>query len=513
MNRVYKFGCRAPSNPALAEQLLGQAWLYREDLRRAYNADKRRRRASWEDSAHVRAYEAHLAATDDTAHALAHERHQEHEWLLRDVRNVRARRGHLVDWGTYQLIESDVLRASKASGLDPIRSSAFDGTGRIGAFISSTTKFRADRWSHPRVELTTPDARKHACLTIYVGEAKRATKLTWPIKLHRPFPAGAVVTQVAVQRIRNGHRYRWEAIITIDFEPLSEADPGAAGVVGVDVGWRNDGEIGQRVATFDAADDAGVLHIQVMGALQYADTVRSIRDDVFDLTKVRATSLPGCERASQWRDKSRLHLASRKHGEDFPIEHDGRVSPWRTVDRHLEDIESGVRGRALRRRLDAYRVFADRLAKRYRIVALEDMPMADWVGEADTSTQERWRSSAALYVLQLTLAQRFGPGRVDWVPAQYTTMTCARCGVVRKDRVGPATHWRCECGVEHHQDANAAEIIRDNSERWIGDNNPPRARTRKSTKGADKKKRPTKTRVETNDEQQTSRKAVQEAAE
>lgn len=488
MNRVFKFGCRAPNESKITLQLLGQAWLYREDLRRAYNENKRNVKAA-------------LQAGDDASHVVA----WLHARLNANIRNARKRRGHLIDCGTYWLIEAAMLAASKASGLDLIKSQQWDATGRIGAAIQSREQFPAENWNHKRVRLTEPNTKKHALLTIHIGEAKNGHDITWPIKLHRPFPDNAVIKQVAIQRIRIGHRYRWEALITISTNDGKGIDKNAQGVVGIDIGWRDEFELGQRVATHDAIDDTNVIRVDTRESFLYADEVRRTRDRLFDEAKTYAhkSQIPGAGYAHLWKNKTRLHHLANA------IENLG-LSWWALRDKHLEDIECGVRIRAKRRRLDVFRKYADCLAKKYQILAIEDMPMQDWVGKGETSGLERRRSCAALSLLQLVLIERFGSDRIDWVPAEYTTMTCAKCHAVRDKPVGRPAHWVCVCGIEHHQDANAAEVIRLSSERWRGEGNPLRARSRKPKKKETKKE---KSQIVPQVETAATREARSEAAE
>ena len=464
-DRVYKYGCRAPREAALAEQLLGQAWLYREELRRIQNDHHRDLRL--------------LDRKDDAGHVRVWLRNR----ALEQTRTARSRRGHLLDNGTYWLIEDAVLQASKANGLDPIRRSQWDGTGRIGAAIQSVQKFPADDWNHKRARLTAPNERGHAELTIAVGAVKDGREITWPIKLHRPFPKGAIVKRVAVQRTRVGHRFRWEALVTISTLPTHH-DREAKGVVGVDLGWRREGPKTMRVATHAGANDVGTLCIDTLESFLYADSVKGFRDLAFDAAKayVKDAALPGAEHAHLWKDKDRMRRLARVSGELGP-------AWWNERDKHLEDIECGVRARAIRRRLDAFRTYADALARRYRTVVLEDMPMADWVGEAETHAKERRRSVAALGLLQNVIAGRFGPERTDWAPAAYTSMTCADCGYIRSEKIGPQVEWICaSCGAVHHQDENAAEVLRQDGERWSDAGNAVRARTRKAKKGAPKQR-------------------------
>lgn len=496
-DRVYRFGCKRPDQPHLAEQLLGQAWLYRDALRRVYNRYRRALRSHAEaeaESAHVQAWCAHEALTRYAAHVAAWHVQAPyqafHDGLNAGIREVRDVRGHLLDCGTYWLLEAEALSAHKAATKHgnryaPLTVPPFDLTGRIGAAIQSREQFDADVWPDSgRVTLTKERdvGRCQHRLTIFVGELKAGRALSWPIALHRPFPPGTRVKQVAVQAVRNGHRISWEALLTVGLsgEAVFKADRGARGVVGVDVGWRDEGDLGKRVSTHDGSDgDAGVLRIDTLRHFEYADAVEGTRDTVFNAAKEdaahRGLGREG-ERIDQWRDKSRLHRRTEA------LANDEALAWWHHRDKHLQDISAGVRQRAVRRRLDAFRVYANDLAKRYQYVVLEDMPMADWVGEGETAKRERSRSSAGLYILQQSIAQRFGPNRVHWAPPQDSSRTCSDCGIVRPTSVGPAPRWTCECGREHHQDENAARVLRLWGERWIGDGNAPRARTRKALK-------------------------------
>lgn len=512
--RVYKFGCRRPDDEQRALQLIGQAWLYREDLRQAYNTYARERRADYAANAeaeHVNVYERARYGV----HVIAFHRNRTfrtfREELNGRVRDIRSRRGHLLDWGTYQLEEAAALAASKASDLSDIKQQPWDETGRIGCMILSSTAFPAAAWKHPRVVLTEPDARGHANLTIRVGAAKSAMQITWPIKLHRPFPKNSIVKQVAVQRIRLGWRYRWEAIITLGIpDDVEVRDPHAYGTVGIDVGWREEHERGQRISTHESNGTVGSLHIHTREKLLYADEVRGTRDRLFDQAKYYAqdTGIQGCEHAKLWRNKKRLHqIALRRISSGTP---DLGLVWWRERDRHLEDIERAAREKSIAQRRHAIREYADSLAKQYEFVALEDMPMTDWLNKGETSELERRRATAALSELQSAIVHRFGDARVDWVPPEYTTMTCAKCGVVRGEPVGRRVYWVCACGHEHHQDVNAAEVIRLRSEGWRGDGNPVRARTRKPKKKEGKKRKAAKVIMRKED---TARVPLSEAAE
>ncbi len=475
INRVYKFGCRAPRDGRggkLVEQILGQAHNYAEALRRAHNDSKRAQRNLYESK-------------DDAAHVLAFV-YRELNAAVCEIRSPKSR-GHLIDHGTYWLEEEAMHQASKKLGRDPIQRRFWDGSGRIGVALMSNQKFAAEgAWTHPRVQLSLPNAKGHAEICIRVGPMKAPETLTWPIKLHRPFPKGSVVTGVVMQRERVGHRFRWNALVSLAM-PVVERDELAVGTVGVDLGWRKEAEGVLRVATHDGGADRGCLAIDTAGAYAYANAVRGFRDAAFNLVKEYAAEkgLEGAEHARLWKSKDRVYRLAKKHPADLGL------AWWVDRDKHLEDIECGVRMKAQRRRLDAFRVYADKLAKTYRTLALEDMSMAAWVGEAPASELERNRSAASLAELQSVLALRFGADRVDWIAPAYTSMSFSDCGAVRSEKVGPRATWTCEaCGVTHHQDENAAKVLRDLSERWSAEKKAPRARKpkpkeKKVKKGAD----------------------------
>lgn len=515
MVRVYKYGCRAPSDERLALQALGQAYNHREDLRKGANAALRGAiSAARDESAHIDAWLEHHRA----AHVVARRWHMwGAEWradrLARD-REARASRGHLCDWGTYSLVGREILAASKAAR-GPIKGRAFDGTGRIGAFISHRESFgvcdwmdedhdahvgawlehhraahvreRSARRARPcsRAHLSVPDGRGFAVLTIVVGALRDQKEIAWPIKIHRPMPESGTVKAVAVQRIRVGHRYRWEALITVEMADVSRADVGARGVVGVDLGWRWVGDGKQRVAVYSSDEELGELSVDALGSFEYSDAVRGFRDRDFDAAKGYAADSGVAPHARRLKAKAHLHEVARRSG-------DLGLAMWRERDRHLEDISEGVRARAIRRRRDAYRVFADRLARTYRYIALEALNASDFVGKADTHSMERRRSVAALSELQGAIQHRFGPGRVCWVDPAYTSRTCHSCGAVAPP-LGAVQRWICaSCFASHDRDENAAVNIRRACEQLLDAKKPLGARPSERKENAKRKtgKRP-----------------------
>lgn len=402
ITKVFQYGCRAPRDDiqeTRAIQLLGQAANYADDLRRAYNVDRR-------DLSHKR----------EDAHVIVWSRQPERrEDRNARIRAARAARGALVDWGTYSLVEEAVLQSAKRTAVgDRLRAHprVWDGQGRIGAFVSSSNKPKVEQDGsvhHGRITMTAPDAKGYALLAVVVGPAKTGTRIVWPIKVHRPLPVGATIDRVAVQRVRNGWRYRWEALFTVTYESAQTPRPSGVATMMLSTipGTGHVADVllpdGRTFAiTHDVAD-----------SMRYSDSVRSTRDQHFDIAKALASERYRTEQQhpEMWRDKSRLaRLALR--------ENDADLEWWRYRDRHLEDIESGVRQRSERRRLDAYRVAAARIAAACSVLVLEDIRPT-----LATRGENREANYDALGELHCTLADKTS---LCWMPPEYTSLTDLR---------------------------------------------------------------------------------------
>lgn len=126
------------------------------------------------------------------------------------------------------------------------------------------------------------------------------------------------------------------------------------------------------------------------------------------------------------------------------------------------------------------------MAERFGVLALEKFdlrkvavaqPIEDET--ADNSVARSNRFAVAVSELRGALEQAFASrgGRVEVVPAQGTTKTCADCGHVNAFDAATAVHFICtNCGVIHDQDENAGRNILARRERGSDGETPGPAR-------------------------------------
>jgi hypothetical protein len=409
-----------------------------------------------------------------------------------------------VYWGTYLLVE----RAMDASREMPLYDGAepndprfvcWTGEGRLGVqlqgglaldalatdtqlqIVSAAPSPNAD--PHSRRSAT----RQRMILRMRVGsdEKKRPIWAEWPMLMHRPIPEGCVIKTAAVRVARIGPREEWTVSITVSNAPARPA-PGD-GTVAIDLGWRVLGDEVRACAWWDGTQ-GGELRIDadLLSDLAVASRIRSTRDCNFERERsslVVARDAAGdtwpdwLRKATKfvhaWKSPGRLaQLALRWRSNRFVGDAAAYESleAWRYHDYHLWTWESEQRQRALLRRREQYRIFAAGLARRYSRVALEAFDLRDVAQrpapestEGDNGQARANRHNIAPSELRGAIVDAFGGakgGRVVFVPAEYTTMTCHVCGSIERwDQAREVSHCCSSCKTEWDQDANAARVI------------------------------------------------------
>jgi transposase len=154
------------------------------------------------------------------------------------------------------------------------------------------------------------------------------------------------------------------------------------------------------------------------------------------------------------------------------------LTTWAAFDKIAWELGNEVRTTALRRRLDFYRVTARDLANRFSTVVLEQdakknergrsakpMDIAKLANRKDKDPDKdlhdaahSQRHSAATGELRDALLNAFG-GAADYVPAQYTTSTCAACGALETWDRSELEHVCSKCGSHWDQDDNACKNL------------------------------------------------------
>lgn len=166
-------------------------------------------------------------------------------------------------------------------------------------------------------------------------------------------------------------------------------------------------------------------------------------------------SLPDTDHAERRRVKAQRVLSRRKRGSQ-------RYAKQRSLLTRLRAKEARVRKHHLH-------VASHDIAKRFGVVALEDLKLTNMTRKASAKGVRQKaglnRSILAqgwgLFATMLEYKLEAAGGRLIYVPAAFTSQTCSACGVVdARSRKSQAVFNCVHCGHEGHADTNAALEIR-----------------------------------------------------
>lgn len=512
MNRVYQFGCLAPTmNAERVHTQIRLAHRYRNQLVEIERARRAALREPGVDKERVAVLAAELR------------------------RGARALCG--CHWGTYQLIE-EADRQARGSKSEPhfVR---WDGNGQVSCQIMqgmASHEFGDDR----RVRLTTPNERGHAVLSLRVGSnGREPVWAEWPIILHRPFPAGVRIKRVTVSMRRDGRRTRWSAEFSIDMPAVIKSC--GQGAVGVDLGWRMiDGA--ERVCTYASEDgkDEGDLRLSkhALAGIDRVHSLQATRDQLLNELRAHLREYRDDSASAVFVDRTTHMHAWRSPGQYVRLLRELRASDtdaqavslleaWKYRNVHLWDWQSGQNRRNLNQRREQYRLFANSLAKKYETLVLERFDLRTFAkcpskdaprgpdGRSESHQEEKARAQrhkGATSILRSILRNAFERrgGQVVEVSAVDTTRTCNACGLVMDRDFAASIDWTCDCGAVHDQDVNAADNL---CERWRKQLPPGGARIPNAAKGTGKKEGAWARRKRERIEKVTARNAVDKAAE
>lgn len=329
----------------------------------------------------------------------------------------------------------------------------------------------------------------------------------WPIVMHRPLPTEGRIKWVRVCRRRVGTHDRWSLHVTVELPADWRRESCGAGVVAIDLGWRQRPG-GLRVAfAGDEANNADELIVapEVTSGFERARTLRKTRDKSFDEAVallsawLKANEHPEWLRdetahLAQWRATSRLAKLTRQW-RNRRFEGDAEIyrslERWRKQDRHLYEWETHARRKAGARRKDLYRRWAAKLARTYSVLVLEDFDlskMAQRPGPDDEQTHRagpaRQRVYASPHELRDCLVDAFRSrgGTVVSESAVNTTRECHACGSIETfDAAAYVTHRCTACRTVWDQDDNAARnLLARYRERLGGAGSPGPSRSKHS---------------------------------
>jgi hypothetical protein len=402
----------------------------------------------------------------------------------------------------------DVARVKAMKENAELRFRSFDGTGKFAVRQSggfALSDLVAGKLSFARLEAL-PDAnfvhlsergkrsraRHHLTMTIltYKDESGklRRHEVTWPIVLHRPLPEGTIKF-IHVQRKRIGKEFQWTCSITMEVDEIQKTpiDHPSRAACGIDIGYRlvNDG---LRVAVI--ADTSGEIdrltlpkdwiekmdHVEsIQGQLDNESNLtwgklkaflKSLHDYPESLAESIGQLLKAGDRTPV-RGMRALHWRLRSEPETMP-EVLSILDEWEAATFRREREMHRLRHKLVNRRKDLYRNFAHKVANRYVMIRIEDMPLkklaaVNLENGSDNpmpQTVRNNRTRAALHELTLCLRQAADKSGADFekVSGTNSTVTCSTCGHQNPGVDKEDIHFRCEkCDTLHDQDENAAK--------------------------------------------------------
>jgi hypothetical protein len=405
-------------------------------------------------------------------------------------------------WGTYLCIENAAEAARKDATFDP-EYRRWTGDGVVAVQLQHGLSIdRAIGCKDRRLQI---DERPLPCgsgkgksrprVRVRVGsQRKDPIWAEWPLVMHRPLPPESKIQWAKVKRERLGGKDRWSLHLTLVVPATRREviDPHRLEAVAVDVGWRKREDGGLRVAYLVGTDGERLevlLDPSVLSGIQQVEDLRSIRDQRLNALchllvpwlRDHQEELPEwlvdeTKTISNWRSQARFsRLAGmwreRREGQSEALEgvYD-LLEAWRKKDKHLWLWECNLRDKVLARRREQYRVLAARLAEKYQVVVLEKFNKSETQrkkpAESETPdrqathTQQTQAATSTLCQCLLNAFSRRGLITAE-MPAQWTTRTCHRCGMI-DEQWNPAKEidHRCPaCGELADQDAQAADNL------------------------------------------------------
>lgn len=399
-----------------------------------------------------------------------------------------------VYWGTYLLVEAAVDAASKGK-MDP-KFKRWTGDGKVGVQFQKGLKI-ADAASDTRIQIDyTPQLNakgkpaKHVICKLRIGSEGRAPIwATFPIIMHRPLPADAVIRWAWAKRRRLGLKYRWELQLVIESRTFVQLPKRDTSVCGINFGWRKDDSLRVAYAVDHATATPGELNEaievpkQILERIEHANSLRSILDRVFDEMKAElipwlaSNTVPewlkeATKHLSAWRNRGRLmNLCLRWKDNPFPGGEEmlEKLEQWRRTERHLYQWEVDERTRALAHRKETYRLVATRLARAYGKIVIHEMDLRKFARhvqpeEAETQHEaarsQRFQVAVSEFRAALVLACSNTGCALEIAPSPNITLTCHLCrGECEWDHAKHLLHTCEHCGATWDQDENAARNL------------------------------------------------------
>jgi hypothetical protein len=214
-----------------------------------------------------------------------------------------ARKANGVYWGTYLLQEADADRARQE--IFPPKFRSWRGEGRVSVQLQKGITLEELFGEDTQLHIDPVSERAHdpgtrrgdrrrarstwLKMRVQSDASQRPVWAVWPMKYHRPIPAGGIIKVATVSRRRHDCR-SWDWILHITVEIPDSAVPPApsSGVIALNLGFcqRPGGALraGFMVGS-DGSEHEILAPASVVDALGACDSIRSIRDKNMDQMK------------------------------------------------------------------------------------------------------------------------------------------------------------------------------------------------------------------------------------
>lgn len=296
-----------------------------------------------------------------------------------------------------------------------------------------------------KLEFENPSNKYAAELTFPIATIKRGQYIDakWPVTVHRPLMAGALVKSVSVHGQYLGSQWRLFVTFVLQKQGATPIciQSKKSSAIGIDVGWRAC-EDGLKVATAcigGSQYEHFFLPPKWLAGMAY---VQQLDEDLTNSLK----AITGVDR--QW------YLQGSKK--------ESQISQWKQLHHALIAERNNKKARLARWRLDLYRQYGNEICRRANIVYMETLylkPMMS-VDSKQGPSQKRQQKMAAIGLFQKTIeeiALKHGC-QIRYVSAKNTTRLHADCGFLNPVLKGPGV--RCGgCQKEFNQDENASLLL------------------------------------------------------
>ena len=363
-----------------------------------------------------------------------------------------------------------------------------------------------------------------ATLTFRIGTGKDSKLIKCKTIIHRKIPPDVLVKYAAIKAVKCGPVTKYNLLLTLEGPHFNEfvsnsgevvERPSNKKIIALDVGWRECPDGSLRAGCVGDANSQEMIYVsdKIVSSIKYAEDLRSVRDKIFNDAKkifsdllhlsndeelkekgkhIHNTRSPKklvpiinhyrnkCINTKEmWEEWRKIRLAEKKHllpnlsdkqelynwfiSKGFVEEielHWLHLEWWARQNKHLYQMESNIRSKALKYRREEYRKIAKRYAESNYGICVEDFD------KSKVATQEnrinKTANSNRTIVCTSELVNVFKNafyGRVKKIDPKFSSSACHSCGYNLADdpnyEKGKLIYICPKCNAEWDRDVNA----------------------------------------------------------